>query len=80
MAVICGVTWSKKMDEKKWFLSKTIWASLAIVLAALGNQFGIPLVATELTDTMFNAVVGISGLVALFGRFTAKTTVAPTLT
>ena len=66
-------SWRKLWKTKKsGFYLKRFGPSLAVVLAALGSQFGVELVSTELSDTLYGAVTGIAGLVALVGRFSAK--------
>ena len=64
------------MDATKpWYLSRTIWASLITIATAAGGMFGIPVDAIDsvaLTDTVLQAVAAISGLVAIFGRVSAK--------
>ncbi len=61
-------------DSKPWFLSKTIWASLIAILAAIASAIGIDIDAaarTELTEAAFQLVTVGASLAALFGRLVA---------
>lgn len=60
---------------KPWYLSKTIWASLATILLALGGLFGLPLSGIDpngLADTIVQALTALAGLTAIFGRLEAS--------
>lgn len=62
-------------QAKPWFKSRTIWASLVTVLAALGALFGIKIGAAEqavLTETILQTVTAIGAIVAIVGRVVAK--------
>lgn len=62
-------------QAKPWFKSRTIWASLVTVLAALGALFGIKVGAAEqtvLTETILQTVTAIGAIVAIVGRVVAK--------
>lgn len=61
--------------SKPWYLSRTIWASIVAVLAGAASLTGLPLDGLDnsaLTDTLLQAIAAISGLVAIFGRLSAK--------
>lgn len=64
------------MDEAKpWYRSRTIWASLVTVAAALAALSGIAVSEADqalLTETILQAVTAIGGIVALVGRLVAK--------
>ncbi len=60
---------------KPWYLSRTIWASIVTILTGAAGLTGLPLDGFDgsaLTDTLLQAVSAISGLVAVFGRLSAK--------
>jgi hypothetical protein len=60
---------------KPWYLSRTIWASIVTVLAGVAGLSGLPvdgLDGSALTDTLLQAVSAISGVIAVFGRLSAK--------
>lgn len=60
---------------KPWFRSRTIWASLVTVAAALAALSGIAVGEADqalLTETILQAVTAIGGIVALVGRLVAK--------
>ena len=62
-------------DSKPWYLSKTIWASLITIATATGSLAGFPLAGIDksaLTETLIQAITAISGLIAIFGRLSAK--------
>lgn len=60
---------------KPWYLSRTIWASIVTILTGTAGLTGVPLDGLDgsvLTDTLLQAVSAISGLIAVFGRLSAK--------
>ncbi|CAG0994195.1 MAG: hypothetical protein F9K19_20985 [Rhizobiaceae bacterium] len=62
-------------DMKPWYLSRTIWASLVTVLIAGGSLAGIRLDGIDegaLTDTLMQAATAVAGIVAIAGRFAAR--------
>ena len=70
------------MDEKKWYTSKTIWASLLVVVIALLSMFGRTEEAAAvqeqsggIADWIVQLVTLIAGAMAFIGRITAKTKV-----
>ena len=61
--------------SKPWYLSRTIWASIVTILTGAAGLTGLPLDGLDnsaLTDTLLRAISAISGLVAVFGRLSAK--------
>ena len=63
------------IDLKPWYLSRTIWASLVAVLAALTGLFGLPadvLQDPAIPDLLLQAVTAVAGLIAIAGRLSAK--------
>ncbi|ODT31771.1 MAG: hypothetical protein ABS35_03890 [Kaistia sp. SCN 65-12] len=62
-------------DSKPWYLSRTIWASIITILTGAAGLTGLPIDGLDnsaLTDTLLQATSAISGLVAVFGRLSAK--------
>lgn len=60
---------------KPWWLSKTIFAALAILLVQLFALFGLPLAdadAEGLVEGVRLVVTGVLALVAIWGRVIAK--------
>ena len=60
---------------KPWWLSKTIFAALAILLVQLFALFGLPLAegdAEALVEGGRLVVTGVLALVAIWGRVTAN--------
>lgn len=60
---------------KTWYRSKTVWGALAVILASLmqlaGYEFGMAEQA-ELTDALSGLAGTVGGLLALYGRVTAR--------
>lgn len=62
-------------DIKPWYLSRTIWASIvSLVVAVLGLLgYTVDLASqSALTDAIFQAVIAVAGLVAIWGRLSAR--------
>ncbi len=60
---------------KPWYLSRTIWASIVTVLTGAAGLAGLPIDGVDgqaLTDTLLQVISAVSGLVAIFGRLSAK--------
>jgi len=60
---------------KPWYLSRTIWASVVTILTGAAGLTGLPLDGLDnsaLTDTLLQAISAISGLIAIFGRLSAR--------
>jgi uncharacterized membrane protein len=64
------------MDTTKpWWQSKTLWGALVTLVAAGFGLFGIDLADTEreaLTEMMTSLGAAIGGLIAIFGRISAR--------
>lgn len=72
------------MDEKPWYLSKTIWASLLIVVVSALSIFGRPEEAAAvqaessgIADWIVQAIMIVLGAFAFYSRITAKTKLTP---
>jgi hypothetical protein len=62
-------------DVKAWYQSRTVWGALIAILASLANAAGIEVTAGdegELADLVVAAVGTAGGLIALFGRVSAR--------
>ncbi|MEC9343505.1 MAG: hypothetical protein VYD64_06635 [Pseudomonadota bacterium] len=62
------------IEEKPWYLSKTIWGSLISVAAALAAAFDIAIDAESqaaIADAVVQIVAAAGALVAIYGRLTA---------
>lgn len=71
------------MDETKpWYASKTIWASILQVIVGVAVSAGIltdnagDLIIAEGPELIAGAVIGLLGLVSLYGRAIARKTIA----
>lgn len=63
------------MTSKPWYLSRTIWASIVTILTGAAGLTGLPLDGLDnaaLTDTLLQAIGAVAGLIAIFGRLSAK--------
>jgi hypothetical protein len=61
--------------NKPWFLSRTIWAALITILAALAGLAGLSIDDADqglLTDAVLQAITAVAGVVAIIGRLAAK--------
>jgi hypothetical protein len=70
------------MDEKKWYQSKTVWASLIVIIVAvlsmLGKKDEAAVVSEQsegIADWIIQIVTAIAGAIAFYGRITAKKTI-----
>ena len=62
------------VDEKPWFMSKTIWGSLISVAAAFTATLGIsldPSAQGEIADALVQLIGAAGALIAIYGRLTA---------
>ncbi|WP_431321819.1 hypothetical protein [Rhizobium sp. YTU87027] len=63
------------LDLKNWYSSKTIWGALISVVASVLHFAGIDLATTDksqLVDSIANIAGALGGLLAVYGRVTAK--------
>jgi len=65
------------MNElKNWHMSKTVWGGLIAILASCGNLLGLDIAAEDesgLVDGLTALVAAAGGLVAIWGRISART-------
>lgn len=62
------------VDEKPWFMSKTIWSSLIAVAAALVASLGINIdggTQNAIADSAVQLVAALSSIFAIYGRLSA---------
>ena len=62
-------------DMKAWYQSRTVWGALIAILASLAKVAGFEVSAgdeSDLADLIVAAVGTVGGLVALFGRISAR--------
>lgn len=62
------------IEEKPWYLSRTIWASLVTILAAAAGMGGLAVESADqglLTDSILQIVTAVAGLVGIYGRLRA---------
>jgi len=71
------------MESKSWYLSKTIWGAIVMLLATVLRGMGVldltPEEQDKATEMVYNSAFAVSELVGfalvLWGRITAKTTI-----
>jgi hypothetical protein len=66
-------------NEKSWYLSKTIWASIITITLSCSNFFTISLDHADqvtLADTIVQFLIALSGIISLFGRVGATTLIS----
>ncbi|MDX3973021.1 hypothetical protein [Shinella sp.] len=62
-------------DVKAWYQSRTVWGALIAILASLAHVAGVEVTAGdegELADLVVSAAGTIGGLIALYGRISAR--------
>jgi hypothetical protein len=62
------------VDEKAWYLSKTIWGSLISVAAAFTGLIGIsldPASQAQIAEALVQLVGAAGALLAIYGRLSA---------
>ena len=60
---------------KPWYLSRTIWASAVVVVAALAGLLGFAVDDAEidlLVDALLQTAAALAGVFAIFARIIAK--------
>jgi len=64
-------------DQKKWWMSKTVWGVIVMLISSALSTTGVPL-TPELQGTIgeliMQAITVGGGALAVYGRVTAKTT------
>ena len=62
------------VDEKKWYLSKTIWGALIAVAASIFGGLGYsidPASQNELGDSIIQLIGALGAIAAIYGRLSA---------
>lgn len=62
-------------DVKAWYQSRTVWGALIAIAASLAHAAGVEITTGdegELADLVVSAAGTIGGLLALFGRISAR--------
>jgi len=63
-------------SSKPWYLSRTVWASLVTVAAAVGGLMGMSIAASDqalMTEALLQIVTAGGGVIAVLGRLSATT-------
>ena len=61
------------MNKKPFYMSKTLWTNLIMVIAAVSGAFGLDLGLDP--ETQLTVVIGIMGIVNAVLRFTTKSAI-----
>ncbi len=60
--------------SKPWYLSRTVWASMVTVAAAVGGLMGLSVSGADqvlMTDALLQIVTAFGGVIAVVGRLSA---------
>ncbi|MBE7183657.1 MAG: hypothetical protein INR68_04525 [Methylobacterium mesophilicum] len=62
-------------NNKPWYLSRTIWASVVTVVMALAGYLNLPVEKEDpalVSEAVFQVVTAAAGLTAIIGRLLAR--------
>ena len=62
-------------ETKPWYMSRTVWGALIAIAASLANAAGVEIKAAaegELAALLVSAAGTIGGLIAIYGRISAR--------
>jgi hypothetical protein len=64
-------------DQKKWWMSKTVWGVIVMLISSALSTTGVPLTPElqgTIVELIMQAITVGGGALAVYGRVTAKTT------
>ena len=61
------------MDSKKWFLSKTVWSNILVVLVAAITAVDAQFATGIMSNGITVVALSVLGSLGIYGRITAKT-------
>ncbi|GAA5624929.1 hypothetical protein Brsp05_00181 [Brucella sp. NBRC 12953] len=67
------------IEDKPWYLSRTVWAGLVAQFLSLAGAFGLVSETVDqgaLTDILLQLATAIAGLIAVFGRIGATSRIS----
>ena len=67
-------------DVKQWYNSKTVWGALIAIASSVLQMKGISLGAADqstMADSLVSLAGAAGGLLAIYGRLTANSAIAP---
>ncbi|CAN7347970.1 hypothetical protein ACWF50_00920 [Brucella pseudogrignonensis] len=67
------------IEDKPWYLSRTVWAGLVALFLSLAGAFGLVSETVDqgpLTDILLQLATAIAGLIAVFGRIGATSRIS----
>ena len=65
----------KTMDTKKWYLSKTILASIVTILISIVTLYGQITGNNLMSTPMASSILAVLGAIGIYGRATADKTI-----
>ena len=66
------------LDQKKWWMSKTVWGVIVMLLSSALTSTGIPLtpeIQGTIVELIMQGITVAGGALAVYGRVTAKTAI-----
>jgi len=63
-------------DQKKWWMSKTVWGVIVMLISSALSTTGVPLTPElqgTIVELIMQAITVGGGALAVYGRVTAKT-------
>lgn len=67
------------IEDKPWYLSRTVWAGLVALSLSLAGAFGLISDTVDqgaLVDLLLQLATAIAGLIAVFGRIGATSRIS----
>jgi len=64
------------LDQKQWWMSKTVWGVVVMLISSALSSTGIPLTPElqgTIVELIMQAITVGGGALAVYGRVTAKT-------
>ena len=64
------------LDQKQWWISKTVWVVVVMLISSALSSTGIPLTPElqgTIVELIMQAITVGGGALAVYGRVTAKT-------
>jgi len=59
------------LNSKPWYFSKTIWASLVAIAAAISSYLGLPITdqaQMEIVESVLQLITAAASAMAIYGR------------
>jgi hypothetical protein len=62
-------------DSKTWYMSKTVWGGVVVILASCANLLGLEIAPEDesgVVDGLTALAAAVGGLIAIWGRISAR--------